>query len=171
MEKSIIEYNIIFKENTELYKEYDGEFISEDKEETDRIFNENKEQVEQYFSKEWIYDDSDYVEGNVEILYNAIETEQNIKKQVIKLLDNIKNKKDGNYEIITDFEQFPELVKFGRNKKEKLQVLIMCYCSNPTIEELENLTLQEVVNYIKDTDEYYNKDKKYINKCIEIIKN
>lgn len=74
MGKSIIEYNIIFKENTELYKEYDGEFISEDKEETDRIFNENKEQVEQYFSKEWIYDDSDYVEGNVEILYNAMQT-------------------------------------------------------------------------------------------------
>ena len=47
----------------------------------------------------------------------------------------------------------------------------MCYYSNPTIEELENLTLQEVVNYIKDTDEYYNKGKKYINKCIEIIKN
>lgn len=69
MGKSIIEYNIIFKENTELYKEYDGEFISEDKEETDRIFDENKEQIEQYFSKEWIYDDSDYVEGNVEILF------------------------------------------------------------------------------------------------------
>lgn len=74
MQKSIVEYNIIFKENTELYKEYDGEFISEDKEETDRIFDENKEQIEQYFSKEWIYDDSDYVEGNVEILYNAMQT-------------------------------------------------------------------------------------------------
>lgn len=69
MGKNVIEYNIIFKENTELYKEYDGEFISEDKEETDRIFDKNKEQIEQYFSKEWIYDDSDYVEGNVEILY------------------------------------------------------------------------------------------------------
>lgn len=72
MGKSIIEYNIIFKENTELYKEYDGEFISEDKEETDRIFDENKEQIEQYFSKEWIYDDSDYVESNVDVFYSAI---------------------------------------------------------------------------------------------------
>lgn len=72
MEKNVVEYNIIFKENTELYKEYDGEFISEDKEETDRIFDENKEQIEQYFSKEWIFNGSDYVEGNVEILYNAI---------------------------------------------------------------------------------------------------
>ena len=59
MEKNVVEYNIIFKENTELYKEYDGEFISEDKEETDRIFDENKEQIEQYFSKEWIFNGSE----------------------------------------------------------------------------------------------------------------
>ena len=72
MEKNVVEYNIIFKEITELYKEYDGEFISEDKEETDRIFNENKEQIEQYFSKEWIFNGSDYVENDVEIFYSAI---------------------------------------------------------------------------------------------------
>lgn len=72
MGKNVIEYNIIFKENTELYKEYDGEFISEDKEETDRIFNENKEQVEQYFSKEWIFNGSDYIENNVDVFYSAI---------------------------------------------------------------------------------------------------
>ena len=72
MEKNVVEYNIIFKENTELYKEYDGEFISEDKEETDRIFDENKEQIEQYFSKEWIFNGSDYIENNVEIFYSAI---------------------------------------------------------------------------------------------------
>lgn len=72
MGKNVIEYNIIFKENTELYKEYDGEFISEDKEETDRIFDKNKEQIEQYFSKEWIFNGSDYVENDVEIFYSAI---------------------------------------------------------------------------------------------------
>ena len=72
MEKNVIEYNIIFKENTELYKEYDGEFISEDKEETDRIFDENKEQIEQYFSKEWIFNGSDYIENNVDVFYSAI---------------------------------------------------------------------------------------------------
>lgn len=72
MEKNVVEYNIIFKENTELYKEYDGEFISEDKEETDRIFDENKEQIEQYFSKEWIFNGSDYIENNVDVFYSAI---------------------------------------------------------------------------------------------------
>lgn len=74
MKQNVIEYNIIFKEDTELYDEYSGEFISEDKEETDEIFNENKEQVEQYFSKEWIFDGTDYVEGNVDVFYSAIET-------------------------------------------------------------------------------------------------
>ena len=72
MENNVVEYNIIFKENTELYKEYDGEFISEDKEETDRIFDENKEQIEQYFSKEWIFNGSDYIENNVDVFYSAI---------------------------------------------------------------------------------------------------
>lgn len=88
MEKNVIEYNIIFKENTELYEEYSGEFISEDKEETDEIFNENKEQVEQYFSKEWIFNDTDYEEGNVDVFYNATQLD---KKQIKELYTKIVN--------------------------------------------------------------------------------
>ena len=53
-EERITEYTLIFKEGTELYKEYSGEFISEDKWQTDDIFENYKEQIEQYYSKDWV---------------------------------------------------------------------------------------------------------------------
>ena len=53
-EERITEYTLIFKEETELYKEYNGEFISEDKWQTDNIFENNEEQIEQYYSKDWV---------------------------------------------------------------------------------------------------------------------
>lgn len=119
MGKSIIEYNIIFKENTELYKEYDGEFISEDKEETDRIFDENKEQIEQYFSKEWIYDDSDYVEGNVEILYNAMQIDKGRIKELYRKIIYILNDDLPNEEFCTDTEN--DLISDLCNLKESIE--------------------------------------------------
>lgn len=119
MGKSIIEYNIIFKENTELYKEYDGEFISEDKEETDRIFDENKEQIEQYFSKEWIYDDSDYVEGNVEILYNAMQIDKGRIEELYKKIIYILNDDLPNEEFCTDTEN--DLISDLCNLKESIE--------------------------------------------------
>lgn len=119
MEKNIIEYNIIFKENTELYEEYDGEFISEDKEETDEIFNENKEQVEQYFSKEWIFDGSDYVEGNVEILYNAMQIDKGRIRELYKKIIYILNDDLPDEEFCTDTEN--DLISELYNLKESIE--------------------------------------------------
>ena len=119
MGKNVIEYNIIFKENTELYKEYDGEFISEDKEETDRIFDENKEQIEQYFSKEWIYDGSDYVEGNVEILYNAMQIDKGRIKELYRKIIYILNDDLPNEEFCTDTEN--DLISDLCNLKESIE--------------------------------------------------
>lgn len=80
-EERITEYTILFKSGTELYKQYEGEFITEDKDEAEDLIqeleNENKmDQVEQYFSKDWVryYDpfDEDYTEweeDTVQIYY------------------------------------------------------------------------------------------------------
>lgn len=119
MEKNVVEYNIIFKENTELYKEYDGEFISENKEETDRIFNENKKQIEQYFSKEWIFDGSDYVEGNVEILYNAMQIDKGRIRELYKKIIYILNDDLPNEEFCTDTEN--DLISELYNLKESIE--------------------------------------------------
>ena len=51
--EEITEYILKFKEGTDMYKAYDGEFISENKEETDKLFEQFQEQVELYFEKVW----------------------------------------------------------------------------------------------------------------------
>lgn len=71
MEK-ITEFTLIFKEGTDLYKQYCGEFISEDRKQTDLIFESNTEQVEQYYSKDWVKynEDDEWKEDYVEIFYS-----------------------------------------------------------------------------------------------------
>lgn len=66
MEK-ITEYTLIFKDNTELGEIYSGEYITECKNESDKIFEENKEQVDQYYAKDWIFVNGDWQEDFVEI--------------------------------------------------------------------------------------------------------
>ena len=60
-------------------------------------------------------------------------------------------------------------VKFGTTNKERLQILIMCYVVNPKLEELNNWTINDLLNYIKETDEYYEKDKEIIERCVNLI--
>lgn len=69
------EYTIIFKDNTKAYEKYGGEFITEDIDEADEIFAENKEQVEQYYTKRWVlesFNDKDWKEDYVEVYYSNI---------------------------------------------------------------------------------------------------
>ena len=51
--EEITEYILKFKEETDMDKAYDGEFISENKEEIDKLFEQFQEQVELYFEKVW----------------------------------------------------------------------------------------------------------------------
>lgn len=67
--EDIKEYVFIIKEKTELYNFYDGEFITEDEEEARRFFEENWQDIEQYFTKIWKNIDGDWIEDEVEILY------------------------------------------------------------------------------------------------------
>lgn len=64
------EYTVIFKDNTDGYKRYDGEFIHEDKSEADNVF-------ELYKNKEWIKycEDEDWIENDVEVIYSDITKE------------------------------------------------------------------------------------------------
>lgn len=77
-----------------------------------------------------------------------------------------------NYEIESDFSDFIHYISIGRTAKEKLQIFIMCYVVKPKIKELEEWTLYDLINYIKETDtEFYEEDKTMIYECsIEIIK-
>lgn len=78
--ESIYEYVITFKDNTDLYKKYDGEFITENKQEADELFDSIKvsnklDQVEQYYCKEWISEGNgnfeNAEEGDVDVFFTS----------------------------------------------------------------------------------------------------
>lgn len=66
----VTEYYLVFKDDTPIGKEYDGEFISEDKDETDKLFKKYKEQVKQYYAKTWENYKSVWCETDVEVIYD-----------------------------------------------------------------------------------------------------
>ena len=89
---TVTEYTITFNDG-ELYDEYEGEFISEDKSEADDLFNEIKEdgklnQVFQYYAKTWeIDEDGDYGEGDTEVYYtdgDSLEESNKLKTESIE---------------------------------------------------------------------------------------
>ena len=84
-------------------------------------------------------------------------------------LQYLKNEKDIDYSIITDFKNFPTIIYIGKTRSERLQLLVMCYYHNPRLKELQNATLDNVLEYIKNTDEYFERDEGIISKCVDLI--
>ena len=94
-----------------------------------------------------------------------------MEKEIYEMLDNLKNGKQTDFNIFVGVEEYKDYVKLGRNSKERLQILIMCYVNNPKIDELNNWSLNDLLEYIKETDdeEFYEQDMVEIKKCIELI--
>ena len=84
-------------------------------------------------------------------------------------LQYLKNEKDIDYSIIKKNKNFPTIIKIGKTRKERLQLLVMCYYHNPRLKELQNANLDNVLEYIKNTDEYFEKDEGIISECIDLI--
>lgn len=72
-------------------------------------------------------------------------------------------------EIHAEFKDFSEIVKEGKTYEERKELFWRCYAVNPKKEEIEKMSLSDMVDYIKDTDQFYEDDKKYIDKCIKLI--
>ena len=72
-------------------------------------------------------------------------------------------------EIHTDFSDFPNIVRQGKTYEERKELLWRCYAVNPKKSDLEKLTLQDIIWYIEDTDDFFNEDEKYLNECIKLI--
>ena len=72
--ENVTEYILIFKDNTEMSKAYNGEFISENRNDTDELFEQFQEQVEQYYEKTWVRnnENEDWEEDYVDIIYSNI---------------------------------------------------------------------------------------------------
>lgn len=91
------------------------------------------------------------------------------EERVNNLLKNIKKRVETDFNLMVGVQDWELYVKFGTTKKERLQILIMCYVANPKLEELNNWTINDLLNYIKETDEYYEKDKEMIERCVNLI--
>ena len=73
-------------------------------------------------------------------------------------------------EIHCDFSDFSKEVIKGNTYDERKEILWRCYASNPTKEDLEKMTLEDIINYIRETDEFWLDDKKYVDACVALIK-
>lgn len=73
-------------------------------------------------------------------------------------------------EINADFSDFSKIVIEGETYQERKELFWRCYAVNPKKEEVERLSLKDMVNYIKDTDTFYKDDKKYVDACVALIK-
>ena len=94
-----------------------------------------------------------------------------MEKEIYEMLDNLKQGKQIDFNIFVGVDEYKNYVKLGRNSKERLQILIMCYVNNPKIDELNNWSLNDLLEYIKETDdeEFYEQDMIEIRKCIDLI--
>lgn len=72
-------------------------------------------------------------------------------------------------EIYVDIEKFPRVVMRGKSYNERKELLWRCYASNPKKSEVEKMSLEDMIDYIKDTDDFWYEDYIYINSCVELI--
>lgn len=72
-------------------------------------------------------------------------------------------------EIHCDFSDFSKQVIKGETFTERKTIFWRCYAANPKKEDIKNMTVQDMVNYIKETDEFYEDDKKYVDACVALI--
>lgn len=97
--------------------------------------------------------------------------EKNISKdetnRIYSMLNVVNN--NDSLAIYCGVEELPKYVTLGRTKAERKQILMMCYVANVTIIELINWTIEHLIDYIKDTDEYYDENAKYYYECFRLI--
>ena len=72
-------------------------------------------------------------------------------------------------EIFVTVEQYPLVVMRGKSYKERKELLWRCYASNPKKSEIEKMSVQDMRDYIQETDEFFDEDYIYIDACIILI--
>lgn len=68
-------------------------------------------------------------------------------------------------DILCDISQWYKIIEKETDLKKRTQLFIRCYVDRPTEDEIENWTLQKLVDYIKETDDMWEQDLPYIRKC------
>lgn len=104
-------------------------------------------------------------------LIESIEENLNVTEDkasiVNEKLEAIKNNENIDYEIYASFSDFIDYIRCTeKGSKEALQVFMMCYMSNPKLKELKNWDMIRFLDYLAETDEFFEKeDRPYIIEC------
>ena len=105
--------------------------------------------------------------NNKELVFHTYGEVINALKLVLLLRDN---DDDSLEEIYCDISEFSNEVIKGKTYRERKEILWRCYATNPKKSDIDRLSLDDMVNYIATTDDYYEEDKKYIDACVALIK-
>lgn len=66
-----------------------------------------------------------------------------------------------NLEIYIGVADMPSRLRQHEGNEKRKELLYRMYCSNPNREEMKRITLEELIDYIRETNEYW-EDEKYI---------
>ena len=128
----------------------------------DKMINGSEDSPENHIENPTVIEDKDKInESELSEIDKAV-------SQINSKIDELNSGKEDSFEVEADFKNFPKILS-KLNKEDRLKGLMMLYMSNPKPEELNSWDLDKLLSYIEETDEYYNEDKEYIDKCINLI--
>lgn len=128
----------------------------------DKMINGSEDSPENHIENPTVIEDKDKInESELSEIDKAV-------NQINSKINELNSGKEDSFEVEADFKDFPEILS-KLNKEDRLKGLMMLYMSNPKPEELNSWDLDKLLSYIEETDEYFNEDKEYIDKCINLI--
>lgn len=128
----------------------------------DKMINGSEDSSENHIENPTVIEDKDKInESELSEIDKAV-------NQINSKINELNSGKEDSFEVEADFKDFPEILS-KLNKEDRLKGLMMLYMSNPKPEELNSWDLDKLLSYIEETDEYFNEDKEYIDKCINLI--
>lgn len=144
--------------NDELYV---NKIIDED------TYEEFKEDLKNYEDDAMLLVNGEFGMGIYIEEYEEVDFHYYTKQRIIMdRLDWIKHDIDNvNYEVEAGIKDFKSYIAFGGTRKERLQIFMMLYMAHPTLKELKEWTLDNLLDYINDTDDKLAQDWDYIEDC------
>lgn len=95
---------------------------------------------------------------------------EKVYENLVKYYNNISDTGAWKYDIYASVQEWAEIVYLGYSYQDRLNILKMLYIYNCSLDDLKNMTLDDLLDYIKETDDLYEQDKVFIDECVKLIK-
>lgn len=70
--------------------------------------------------------------------------------------------------IYIDMADMPSKLREYEGNEERKQILYRMYCVNPDRQEMCNISLKELIDYIIETDQYWEQDRYIVRECARL---